>query len=110
MNRSGGLLTRGLHETEDLAGAFVVPVAQVAHAVLVLDLEISLMRMRGRIRVESVDLVVHVEIEWHRSPFRTCNPIRKCRLLLEKRSSDRDHRPHAEVVVSRSRARPCSRS
>src|SRR6266850_7904196 len=89
VHRGGGFLARSLDETEDLARALVVPVAQIADAVLVLDLEILLMRVPQRLSLQSVDLVVHVEIEWHRSPFATRRPISKCRSIFEKRSSDR---------------------
>src|SRR5262249_54572574 len=88
VDRGGGFLARRLHQTEDLARALVVPVAQVADAVLVLDLEILLMRVPDRLGVESVDLVVHVEIKWHRSPLAPRRRSQKCRSTAERRQHD----------------------
>src|SRR5262245_20908164 len=59
-----------LHQAEHLTGPLVVPVAKVMDAVLVLDLEVFLVRVTERLGLQSVDLVVHVEIERHGPPPR----------------------------------------
>src|SRR5262249_47916448 len=77
-------LARRLHEAEHLARAFVEPVAEVVHPVLLLDLQILAMGVRGHIRRQRLDLVVHVEIERHGvpQPQRGCSPRSMPRTVL----------------------------
>src|SRR5438094_246789 len=65
VDRCRGLLAGCLDETEHLAGPLVEPVAQIVDTVLVLDLEILLVRVTQRLSLQAVDLMVHIEIEWH---------------------------------------------
>src|SRR5262245_45974401 len=69
-----------LHKAEHLPGPLVVPVAEVMNAMLVLDLEVFLVRATERLGLQSVDLVVHIEIERHSRPlFReSCWKCRQC--------------------------------
>src|SRR5690242_19774494 len=79
-----GLLARRLHEAEHLACALVEPVAEVVHAVLLLDLQILPMGVRGHVGSERLDLVVHVEVERHGvpQPQRGCSPRSMPRTVL----------------------------
>src|SRR5262245_28110377 len=64
------LLAGRLHEAEDLAGAFVEPVAEILDAVFLLDLQVAAVGIRGDLGRQSVDLVVHVQVKRHsRAPL-----------------------------------------
>src|SRR5262249_51524429 len=65
VNRLCRLFARCLDEAEHLARPLVVPVAQVVHAVLVLNLEVLLMGATERLARQSLDFVVDVKIERH---------------------------------------------
>ena len=67
----GRLRARCIHETEDLAGGFVEPVAEVVDAIGRAHLDVASVRVRERIGLEVRDVVVLVQIEWH-SPSRCC--------------------------------------
>src|SRR5262245_37949442 len=64
------LLAGRLHEAEDLAGAFVEPVAEILDAVLLMDRQVAAVGIRGDLGRQSVDLVVHVQVKRHsRAPL-----------------------------------------
>src|SRR5215467_1332862 len=67
VHRGRRFLAGGVDQAEDLACALVVPVPDVVDAVLALYLEVLLVRAGCHLRRQSVDLVVHVEIERHRA-------------------------------------------
>jgi hypothetical protein len=59
-----------LDQAEDLAGALVEPVAEIAHAILLLDLEVLLVRQLAYLGGEAVDPVVDIHVEGHPLPPR----------------------------------------
>src|SRR5207249_593208 len=65
VHRGGRVLTRGFHETKDLAGSLVVPVSNVVHSVLVLESQVLLVGVGNRNAGQSLNLVVNVEIQRH---------------------------------------------
>ncbi len=57
VDRCGRLWTRRLGQAEHLAGGLVVPVAQVAHAVLGLDCQVGRMGLKALIYFEVITTI-----------------------------------------------------
>lgn len=70
MHILGSLRVGCFDEAEHLAGRFVIPIAEVRHFVLALDLQVSRMSTSHRFAGEARDVVMGIEIKRHgESPY-----------------------------------------
>jgi hypothetical protein len=64
VNRNSGFLVGCFDEAENLARAFVKPVALIIDVVFLLGLQICLMRMRDSISGQPFDVIVDINEQW----------------------------------------------